>query len=211
MELTQLNREEYFESIQTITHFESLRFSKKAMDWWDSYFSWKKSPCLCLSHQGQHLTYLFFHVGNDNEYLTLHNILTPRPYRGKGYAFSLLQALLTELSSEPIRRLRLSCVSSSLPFYSKLGLEYWGVNPSGHYYCDLLMPDNIESIPDVTKENTVANHSDGKLLHIYQKVKSNATEFNEKQQEIHQQCLIDLKGRYHFDTLKHAVKSKDLE
>lgn len=211
MELRELNRPEYFESLQSITHFESLLFSKKAMDWWDSYFSWKKFPCLCLSHQGQHLSYLFYHIGNDNEYLTLHNILTPKPYRGKGHAFALLEALFIELESEPIRRLRLSCVSSSLPFYSRLGLEYWGVNVAGHYYSDLPMPENIESIPKLTKENTIENHTDGILSHIYEKVKDNGIGFDEKQQTIHQQCLIDLKGRYHFDALKETVKEKKLE
>lgn len=210
MEIRELNRTEYFDSIQSISHYESLKFAKKAMDWWDDYFSWKKFPCLVLLDQGKHLCYLFIHLSKDNEYLTIHNLLTPKDQRGKGHAYALLDAMMAELKYESIQRLRLSCVSSSLPFYSRLGMEYWGVNNQGHYYCDLVMPERIESIPEIFRATRTESHSDYRLAYIYEKVKNDGEYFDEKQQDVHQQCLDDLAGRYHFKALQKAVLQRGL-
>ena len=75
MNVIELNREEYLESVKKIEDFKTLNFSKSALEWWDNYYSWEKFPPLCLSDKKKHFCYLFYNISKDNEYLTIHNIL----------------------------------------------------------------------------------------------------------------------------------------
>ena len=153
MQIIKLNRKEYLESVINIEDFKTLNFSKKALEWWDDYYSWEKFPPLCLTYKNKHVCYLFYNISKDNEYLTIHNLLTPNTHRSHGYAYQLLKHLFSHLSQNKIKRFKMNCVSSSLDFYNKLGLEYWGINDLSQYYCDFKMPiKDISEIPQIVKE-----------------------------------------------------------
>ena len=207
MKIIVLNRKEYLESVKKIEDFKTLNFSKQALEWWDNYYSWEKFPPLCLTHKKKHFCYLFYNVSKDNEYLTIHNIFTPDKYRTKGHAYMLLGYLFAHLSNKNIKRFKLSCVSSSLDFYNKLGLEYWGINDLSQYYCDFKMPIlDISEIPKIVKESSLDEISDEKILLIYESLKNNGTTFDEKMSEKFEESKEKLKGKYHFDLLLKRVE-----
>lgn len=211
MEIVLLNREEYLNSIREINHYESLKFAKKAMDWWDNYYSWSRFPALSLVESGKNLCYLFFHISKDREYLTVHNILTPLKYRKNGYAFMMLKELFSQFSYEHIERFKMFCVSSSLNFYNRVGLNYWGVNSLGHYYSDFEMPNsNIDEIPDIVKSSNLDDLSNRKLKYIYNKVKLNGRDFDDKEMDIHERCLNKIKEKYLFEALLHQMEKVKL-
>lgn len=202
----ELTREEFLTSAQTIEDFDSLNFSKHCLDWWDNYYSWTKFPPLALKEDDEHLCYLFYHISKDNEYLTIHNLLTPKLFRYKGYAQILLEHIFKTVAKQPVRRFRMYCVSSSLGFYNKLGLEYWGINDSGQYYCDYKMPEqSIDEIPKIVQEASLDELSDESILEIYKKLKNNGTQLEEKRSDIFKNSLDEFSDKYHFDLLSKKV------
>lgn len=205
MKVIELNREEYLISVKKIADFKSLSFSKNALEWWDNYYSWEKFPPICLiNDKNKHLCYLFYSISKDNEYLTIHNLLTPNIHRHNGYAYKLLKYLFNHLSNQDIKRFKMNCVSSSLDFYNKLGLEYWGINDLSQYYCDFKMPNlDISEIPQIVKDSKLSELSDERVLQIFESLKNNGTTLDDKMKE-------KLKGKYHFDLLlKRAIKVKN--
>ena len=68
----------------------------------------------------------------------------------------------------------MNCVSSSLDFYNKLGLEYWGINNLSQYYCDFKMPiSDISEIPQIVKDSKLSEMSDERIMQIFEKLKNN--------------------------------------
>ena len=208
MKIIELSRQEFLESAQSIEDYKSLTFSKHCLDWWDAYFSWTKFPPLCLvDDEEEHLCYLFYSVSKDNEYLTIHNLLTPKANRFNGYAKTILTHLFQKLSHENIQRFKMYCVSSSLSFYNKLGLEYWGINEQGQYYCNFKMPKNsIDEIPSIVKNFTLDEVNDDALLEIYEKLKNNGTTLEDKKLAVFEACTDILQEKYHFEALCKKVE-----
>lgn len=204
-----LNREEYIQSIAHIKHAGSQRFAQQSLDWWDSYYSWNKFPCLCLEDNGEDVCYLFFHISRNNQYLTIHNILTPFESRFQGYAKQLLTLLFNNiLLQADIERVKMYCVSSSLQFYMRLGIDFWGVNKIGQYYTDFPMPQSdINEIKDLMHNEDLTQLSDKNLHTIYGKLQDNGTNFNEKETATFNKSLLLLKERYRFKELENLFIS----
>ncbi len=213
MKVIELSRQEFLESAQSIEDYKSLTFSKHCLDWWDAYFSWTKFPPLCLiDAEEEHLCYLFYSISKDNEYLTIHNLLTPKANRFSGYAKEILTYLFHKVSHQNIQRFKMYCVSSSLSFYSKLGLEYWGVNEQGQYYCDFKMPKHsIDEIPFIVKNFTLDEITDHNLLEIYEKLKNNGNTFEDKKLAVFEACIGILQEKYHFEALCKKVEEITLK
>ncbi|RXJ56204.1 GNAT family N-acetyltransferase [Candidatus Marinarcus aquaticus] len=209
MHIIELTRDEFFESVQSIEDYDSLNFSKHCLDWWDNYFSWTKFPPLCLvDDEEEHVCYLFYNISKDNQYLTIHNLLTPKAHRYKGYAKMLFAYLFEKVADQNIERFKMYCVSSSLSFYNKLGLEYWGINDLGQYYCDYKMPkETIDEIPDIVKNASLFELGDSAILGIYEKLKNNGQELEEKRWDIYEEILEKFQDRFHFDQLCERVES----
>ena len=206
MNVIELNRDEYLISVKKIEDFKSLSFSKNALEWWDNYYSWEKFPPLCLSDKKKHFCYLFYNISKDNEYLTIHNLLTPNTHRSHGYAYQLLKHLFSHLSQNKIKRFKMNCVSSSLDFYNKLGLEYWGINDLSQYYCDFKMPiKDISEIPQIVKDSKLSEISDERIMQIFEKLKNNGTQLEEKMIDKFEDSKEKLIGKYHFDLLQQRV------
>ncbi len=208
MQIIELTRNEFLESAQSIEDYKSLSFSKHCLDWWDAYFSWTKFPPLCLvDEEEEHVCYLFYSISKNNEYLTIHNLLTPKANRFNGYAKEMLTHLFQKVASQNIQRFKMYCVSSSLIFYSKLGLEYWGVNELGQYYCDYKMPkESIEEIPSIVQDFSFEEISDNTLLEIYEKLKNNGNNLVDKKLEVYEDCIESLQDKYHFEALCKKVE-----
>ncbi len=200
-----LNREQYIASVANIQHTSSQEFAQQSLDWWDSYYSWNKFPCLCLEENGEDVCYLFYHISRNNQYLTIHNILTPFKSRFHGYAKQLLTLLFNKiLLHADIERVKMYCVSSSLQFYMNLGIDFWGVNRIGQYYADFPMPQsNIQEIKELMTNEDLTQLSTKNRNSIYNKLKQNGKEFNPKELAIFKQSLSLLKDRYRFQELKN--------
>ncbi|PLY09129.1 MAG: hypothetical protein C0626_08960 [Arcobacter sp.] len=210
MEVVKLTREEYLESVQKLSHFENLKFLKRALDLWDNYYSWEKFPPLALVVNKRHVTYLFYNISKDNKYLTINNILTPFKYRRNGYAYKLLKYLFSSVKPKNIERCKLHSVNNSIKFYNKLGLRYWGVNKDMLYYSDFKMPDDIKEIEEINYEGSTDEFNDNELEDMYDKLKDNADSFDEQQILIHKDCLKQMNTRFKFDDLEDEIKKRDL-
>ncbi len=152
--LIHLDRDAYLQSIATITDTRSLGFAQLALRWWDRHFSWKQHGCVALSDShANHLSYIFYKIDRYGDYLTIHNLFTPRSLRRKGYAKQLLSNVFKQAAAQHVRRFRCSCVPQSLEFYLSLGFAYWGTNTEKDYYCDLPMPDEgLEGLVQMVEE-----------------------------------------------------------
>jgi hypothetical protein len=199
-----LNREQYIASVEAIEHLPSQEFAQQSLNWWDKYFSWKKFPCLCLEDEGKDVCYLFYHISKNNQYLTIHNILTPFHSRFNGYAKKLLTLLFNDiLLRADIERVKMYCVSSSLKFYMNLGIDFWGVNRLGQYYTDFPMPDSsIKEIKELMYYEDLSQISDKNRNAIYDKLYENGSQFEGKEKVRFQEALELLQERYRFKELK---------
>lgn len=205
MSFIELDRDEYLESVQKIGDFDTLKFSKHALDWWDDYYSWKKFPPIALSINGVDKAYIFYNVSKDNRYMTIHNLFTPKAFRHKGFAFQLLDELFKVKSGNNIERFKMFCVSSSLNFYNSIGLKYWGVNNLNQYYCDFKMPDeNMSEIRQIVIDSSTDEFTDIEYEKIHENLKDNGSEFDFKQKAIYDEVVKKLGNKYLFNTfLKH--------
>ncbi|UFS61821.1 GNAT family N-acetyltransferase [Sulfurimonas sp. HSL-3221] len=147
-QLVHLDRDAYLASIATITDPKSLGFAEQSLRWWDRHFSWKYDGCMVLSDtQANHLCYIFYKIDCYGDYLTIHNLFTPKPLQRHGYARQLLSDVFEHALTKHVRRFRCTCVPQSLEFYLSLGFAYWGSNTAKDYYCDLPMPsDGLEGV-----------------------------------------------------------------
>lgn len=212
MGFVELNREEYLSSVKRIGDFNTLKFSKQALDWWDNYYSWEKSPPLALQIDGINQAYIFYTVSKTNRYLTIHNLFTPYAFRNRGFAYKLLGEVFALKSDENIERFKMFCVSSSLKFYNSLGLNYWGVNAQNHYYCDFQMPKkSITEIASIVQESSVNEFTQSEFESIHEKLRLNGSEFDEKQTQIFKDSLELLGDRYiHQDFLEKRLEVTEL-
>jgi hypothetical protein len=105
----------------------------------------------------------------------------------------------------------MNCVSSSLDFYNKLGLEYWGINDLSQYYCDFKMPiSDINEIPQIVKDSKLSEISDERIMQIFEKLKNNGSTLDEKMSDKFEDSKEKLIGKYHFDLLcKRVEEIKD--
>lgn len=210
MELIELSREEYLDSVKKITDYNTLKFSKGALDFWDNYHSWTKNPPLALNIDGKNKSYLFYNVSIDKRYLTIHYLFTPKAYRHQQHAYGMLEELFNIEANSKIQRFKMFCVSSSLDFYNTLGLKYWGVNKYNQYYCDFKMPKkNIGEIFEIVANSSIDEFSETEFDKIYEKLEENGKMFNIKEKEIYENLLKSLGDRYVFDKLlKRSQNSK---
>ncbi|MBN2823770.1 MAG: hypothetical protein JXQ76_00480, partial [Campylobacterales bacterium] len=138
------------------------------------------------------------------EYLTIHNIFTPYPHRYHGYAKEMLKILFDTLESNTIERVKLYAVSSSIDFYMKLGLDFWGVNELGQYYSDFPMPQNLEDIPFQMLHPHLEMLSTKRLDAIYHKLQNNGINFEGKELIVFNDTKDLMQERYRFDEFKIA-------
>lgn len=202
MNILKLNRDSYINLANCIDDTKSSNFAKESLELWDNYYSWKKYPPLCLISQNKALCFLFYSLTRNGEYLIIHRVLTPYEFRKKGYAKELMSYLFYEYAKTDVKRFRMSCVSSSIDFYNKLGLNYWGVNIKGQYYCDFKIPKkDILEIPSIVKESSVDEFSIKRLNIIQEKLKLNGSAFNKENEIIHNRCLDLMGKRYRYNEI----------
>jgi len=200
MSFIELDRDEYLCSVKKIGDFDTLKFSKHSLDWWDEFYSWKKFPPIALSIDGINKAYIFYSVSKDSRYLTIHNLFTPKAYRHEGFAYNLLSELFKIKSGIGIERFKMYCVSSSMDFYSSLGLKYWGVNSLNQYYCDFKMPNyNISEITQIVKDSSINELTDLEYNEVYKKLIDNGLDFDTKQKGIYNDVVKGLGKNYMFE------------
>lgn len=164
-----LDREQYLRSIMQMEHYESIKFSKESMTWWDDFYSWDRFPCLCLEDRGEELCYLFYHIDTAHKYLRIHSLLTPYKHRSTGVATKLLDHLLYHIGRKNrIKRVKIFCLPGSLGFYAKLGIDFWGVNRYGQFYTNFPMPlKGVKSIPAAMKKHGMEHLKLKELTGLY--------------------------------------------
>lgn len=203
MNIKTLNKDQYIKSTSSITHTASKEFASQAFKYCNDFIDWDQFPCLCLENFGEDVCYLFYHLSKDKRYLTIDNILTPFNHRNNGYAKYLITFLLKKFSKGSIiERVKMFCVSSSLEFYMKLGIDFWGVNKLGQYYTEFPLPKNgIDEIDVLMKKENLSTLYKRELKVIYKKLELNGSEFNEKERKIFNRSLKLLGKRYRFKEL----------
>jgi len=204
MGFVELDRDEYLYSVKKIGDFDTLKFSKQSLDWWDDFYSWEKFPPMVLSLDGINKAYLFYSISKDKRYLTIHNLFTPKAFRHQGFAYELLKELFSSKSDNNIERFKMFCVSSSLEFYNSVGLSYWGVNNLNQYYCDFKMPiESILEIPQIVLDSSISEFTQIEYEKIYTNLKANGSEFNQKESDIYKESIEMLGDKYMYENFLH--------
>ena len=142
MEILQLDHNAYLDSIARIRDEATRNFAAQAEAWWSRHFSWKRHGCRVLvNSEGDHLSYLFYHVDRYRQYLTIHNIFTPEKHRHNGHALRMLKTTFSHQAGREVKRFHLSSTPQALGFYAELPLIYWGIDTIGNFHCDLPLPE----------------------------------------------------------------------
>ena len=207
MKIKHLNPEQYLQSTSSITHIGSKEFATQAYEYCNNFIKWEEFPCISLEVDNRIVCYLFYHLSKDKRYLSIDNILTDFEYRHNGYAKYLLSFLFKKFSQGSItQRVKMYCVSSSLKFYMKLGVDFWGVNHLGQYYTEFPIPKNgIDEIKTLMKNETLSTLYKRELQSIYKKLKLNGSSFNKNEKEVFDNSLKLLKNRYRFKELYNLI------
>ena len=213
MSFIELDRDEYLYSVKKMGDYDTLKFSKQALDWWDDYFSWEEFPPMAISLDGINKAYLFYSISKDRRYLTIHRLFTPKAFRKQGFAQKLLGELFNIKSNTNIDRFKILCVPKSLHFYNSIGLNYWGVNSLNQYYCDFEMPKHsMCEIAQIVKDTSTSQFTQKEYESIYKKLKDNGSNFNTKQTDSHKSSMEMLGERYmHKTFLQQHLDSLELK
>jgi hypothetical protein len=187
---------------------KTQRFATMSLEWWDKHFDWKQQGCYVLTDKTEeHLSYIFYSMDRDFQYLTIHNIFTPLTQQRHGYAQELLKIIFDVALKRCVGRFKITSISKSLDFYLSMGFIYWGINSVGDYYCDLPMP--INGLTDLTRMITA---SDSKQLmgrhvqKIYKKVYENSLKLSDPQATVYKLDKVKLKDSYRYETLLNLQK-----
>lgn len=201
--LEYLNRENYISSMETIKDPRTLKFANMSLDWWDEHFGWYTKGCIALCNEEKiHLSYIFFKIDRNNEYITIHNIFTQDSMRRNGYAHQLLKLVFDFALTLHVSRFKLTSISNSIDFYLALGFVYWGVNSVGDYYCDLPLPfDGLEGVGFMTDTFDVTALLGKRYEKILTKVSNNNINLSETQTTIYNNDLLKMKSCYMLQEL----------
>ncbi len=206
--LKSLDRQAYINSIETIPDTRSIGFANMALRWWDRHFNWKIDGCIVLcDEKARHLSYIFYKIDGYKEYITIHNLFTPKSLRRNGYAKRLLSMVFDEANTQYVKRFKLSCVSQSLDFYMTLGLIYWGVTSAGDYYCDLPLPrEGLEHLEDMIEASSLEQLLGRHCQKIRKKVEGNDLMSDFDQQELYRSDTQKLSEHYRLSALMGYTK-----
>jgi GNAT superfamily N-acetyltransferase len=199
--ITHLDREAYLSSVAVIGDLRTRRFAELSLHWWDRHFSWRAQGCSVLcNEQNDHLCYLFYKIDRYGDYITFHNIFTPKAERRQGYASALLGMIFSLAVSKHVRRFRITCVSQALDFYLPLGFAYWGVNSIGDYYCDLPVPDSgLDGLDAMVRNTDTETLAGSAAASIRNKVDDNEMHLDAEQVKIYDNDVQKMGRRYMHD------------
>jgi len=207
METITLDHDQYTESINTIADDATYRFAVQAEAWWNRHFSWRNDGCRVLTDEsGEHLAYLFYKVDRYREYLTIHNLFTPKAHRRQGYAYEMLETLFQDQADQGVQRFHMSCTPQALDFYAKIALIYWGVDAGGNYHCDLPLPsEGITGIEPMIRDSSNRELLGDKAENIYRKVCEDGKHFEEAKRHDFESDKKMLEDSYRHDALKAII------
>jgi len=196
--LIHLDRDAYLQSIATITDPKSLGFAEMSLRWWDRHFSWIQHGCVVLTDlHSNHLCYIFYKIDRYGQYLTIHNLFTPKQWRRHGYAKELLSEIFKQAAAKHVRRFRSTCVPQSLEFYLSIGFAYWGTNTEKDYYCDLPIPkDGLQGLTHMVEQSNVDELIGRNEAIIRKKVCGHANVMDENSTDYYKNDLDKMGDRY---------------
>lgn len=197
-QLLELNRDEYIASIAKIEDPKTVKFSNMSLMWWDKHYLWSTQPCVVLSNaDGEHLCYIFYHVDRKNQYMNIHNILTPPNQRRKGYARELMKMVFALALKNRVGRFKMTSSSEALDFYLGLGFIYWGINSDGEYYCDLpVPPEGLDAIKTMIADSDTDALIGESMAAISAKVKGNENTLTAAQALVYDSDIIKMGEHY---------------
>ena len=197
-QLRDLNRDEYIASTEKIEDPKTVKFANMSLMWWDKHYLWSTQSCVVLSNaDGEHLCYIFYHVDRHNQYMTIHNILTPPSQRRKGYAHELMKMVFALAVKKRVSRFKMTSISDALDFYLDLGFIYWGINSDGDYYCDLpVPPEGLDAIKTMIADSDTATLIGERMTSINTKVKGNESTLTVAQALVYDSDLIKMGDHY---------------
>ena len=206
--MNDLNREAYLSSVETIQDPETAKLANMSLFWWDKHYLWSQQSSVVLSNdQDEHLSYIFYHVDRDNQYMTIHDIFTPLEQQRKGYAHELLKMVFDLAIANNVSRFKMTTTSKSLDFFLTMGFIYWGVNNAGDYFCDLPVPgeglDSMEGMVNASDTQSLIGKS---LTSIHTKVKGHNLKLTTDQTAIYENDLVKMGEHYRLQGLLDIKK-----
>ncbi|MDD5052984.1 MAG: GNAT family N-acetyltransferase [Sulfuricurvum sp.] len=201
--ISQLTRDEYITSINSISDSESRRFANQSLAWWDRHFSWKAQACdVLVGEDESHLCYIFSKTDQYGQYLSVYNLFTPLSQQRNGYAHELLRLIIQRALSKHVRRINFCSVPDALDFYIALGFMFWGINDIGDYYCDLPIPkEGLEGFDNMINTLNLKSLIGEKVEKIYAKIHNNEIKLTQKQLIRYTHDRIKLEQKYTFNAL----------
>jgi GNAT superfamily N-acetyltransferase len=200
--LAMLDRDDYIHSTNTIQDIKTRGFARLSQTWWDRHFSWKSHGCVVLCNaKDEHLSYIFYKIDRYHDYLTIHNLFTPRAYRRHGYAKELLKQVFTQANGLHVKRFRMSCVPQSLDFYLSLGMVYWGLTETLDYYCDLPLPhEGLGGLDAMICDSSIKELISTRGNDIEKKIKHHEHDLTQEQHRSYEEDKLKMESHYLLDT-----------
>ena len=113
--------------IESLPESKNKNFLKASHSLWIRFKNYEKSPPLALEVDNQ-IVSLIFSTFNKNGYTNNYEVVTLTGHERKGYARTLWNEYVDyAYNVKGMRRLKNSCVPSSVPWHLKNGLVFWAV------------------------------------------------------------------------------------
>jgi len=122
--------------IATLPDSKNTRFLKSSHNLWRRFHNYEKQEPMALIVKGEPVC-IHFATFNKNLYTNSYEIVTVDGHEGKGYATQLWEEWLDySVNMMGMKRLKNSCIPSSVSWHVKNGLIFWAVDPTGSLKTD---------------------------------------------------------------------------
>lgn len=162
------SRENIEDVINNSEEGANTKFLKSAHSLWIRFKNYDKQPPYVLHNNNKPVSVVFATFSKRTSYINLYEIVTVQGEEGNGYASSIWNDVMKTAYENNMRRLKLSCTSSSVSWHVRNGLIFWAVDSSGSLRSDqplfVSKKEQLEFRENAVKMPSIAMPSDSKVL-----------------------------------------------
>jgi hypothetical protein len=136
--------EEFSEWINNMPEGKNTRFARNANNLWTRFKNFDNNPPWILIEKGDIKCAILITKLVREPYCNLYEIVTKEGQEGRGYASRLYWHVMSHMFNDGVKRLKMSCTTSSIGWHYRNGIIGWGVDPTGSIRVDIPLRPTLQ-------------------------------------------------------------------
>jgi hypothetical protein len=142
--IDRVTKEEFADWINNMPEGRNTRFARNANNLWTRFKNFENNPPWVLKEEGDIKCAILITKLVREPYCNLYEIVTKEGQEGKGYARRLYWHVMSHMFNDGVKRLKMSCTTSSIGWHYRNGIIGWGIDPTGSIRVDIPLRPTLE-------------------------------------------------------------------